>query len=250
MYMENHKNLPPGSDKHYQAYIGPPYEYDLMGARQFTLLFNLGIRETAKILDFGCGSLRLGRLLINWLNKGNYYGIDPNKWLIDEAIKNEIGNEIINIKNPNFSYNDNFDSSIFNVKFNYIIAQSIFSHTTFPLFKRVINNLINNLNENGILLFTCLTNKMSKGSEYDKNQEKWVYPTCAILEHDEIINFINSIGYCTDIKGYHSIQTWFIFSMNKDIIETAKENKNNLTDLPFSNTKLWDYSKLKYNCKK
>ena len=55
----------------------------IMGARQFTLLFNLGARETAKILDFGCGSLRLGRLLINWLNKGNYYGLDPNKWLIE-----------------------------------------------------------------------------------------------------------------------------------------------------------------------
>lgn len=124
--MNNYKNLSAGSNEHYQAYIGPPFEYDIMGARQFTLLFNLGLRETAKVLDFGCGSLRVGRLLINLLNKDNYYGIDPNQWLINDAIKNELGNSIINIKNPNFSYNNNFDSGVFNVKFNFIIAQSIF----------------------------------------------------------------------------------------------------------------------------
>ena len=42
----------------FRSFIGTEFEFDIMGGRQFTLLFNLGLREDAKLLDFGCGSLR------------------------------------------------------------------------------------------------------------------------------------------------------------------------------------------------
>jgi cyclopropane fatty-acyl-phospholipid synthase-like methyltransferase len=58
--------LNPG-DKHYKAYVGPPTQYDFMGATQFRLLCTLGLREQHKVLDFGCGSLRAGRLLLSYL---------------------------------------------------------------------------------------------------------------------------------------------------------------------------------------
>jgi hypothetical protein len=93
------KSLKPGSD-HYTAYVGPPGQYDFMGATQFALLFALGLREHHKVLDFGCGSLRAGRLLIPYLNPGCYFGIEPNRWLVDEAIKNQIGADIVSIKRP------------------------------------------------------------------------------------------------------------------------------------------------------
>jgi hypothetical protein len=57
------KKLRPGSD-HYTAWVGPPDRYDFMGATQFALLFAIGLRGHHKLLDFGCGSLRAGRLLI------------------------------------------------------------------------------------------------------------------------------------------------------------------------------------------
>ncbi len=56
------KALKPASE-HYTAYVGPPDQYDFMGGTQFALLFLLGLREHHKVLDFGCGSLRAGRLL-------------------------------------------------------------------------------------------------------------------------------------------------------------------------------------------
>jgi SAM-dependent methyltransferase len=233
--------------KNYKGYVGPAYEYDLMGGRQFNLLFNLGLRENATVLDFGCGSLRLGRLLINWLNKNNYYGIDPNKWLIDNAIENEIGKEIIKIKNPKFSYNNDFESNIFNEKFNFIIAQSIFSHTTLPLFKSSLINFKNSLKKDGIICFTLVTSKIHGNENIDKNKDKkWLYPGCCVMDFDEIIKFTNSIGFCTDIKGYHSKQTWFVFGNNKKIIDIIKNNKNNLNDLPLRKNILWDYSKLNF----
>lgn len=113
-------------------------------------------------------------------------------------------------------------------------------------------NLKNNLRENGIICFTLLTDNMYKNSTIVKNEnekEEWMYPSCTIMKYDEIINFTNLIGYCTDITGYHSKQTWFIFSMNNDIINIVKNNKNNLTDLPLSNNILWQYSELRFRRK-
>ncbi|MHC4422967.1 MAG: hypothetical protein ACYS1E_20600, partial [Planctomycetota bacterium] len=56
--------------EHYMAYVGPPDRYDLMGASQFRLLCTLGLRAPHRLLDFGCGSLRAGRLFIPYLNPG------------------------------------------------------------------------------------------------------------------------------------------------------------------------------------
>lgn len=51
----------------YRGYVGPEAQYDLMGATQFRLLCTLGLREHHTLLDFGCGSLRAGRLFIPYL---------------------------------------------------------------------------------------------------------------------------------------------------------------------------------------
>ncbi|MFP8873463.1 MAG: hypothetical protein VCB42_02780, partial [Myxococcota bacterium] len=77
---EEARTLEPGSE-HYTAYVGPPRDYDSMGATQFRLLCTLGLREHHRLLDFGCGSLRAGRFLIPYLKPGHYHGVEPNRWL-------------------------------------------------------------------------------------------------------------------------------------------------------------------------
>jgi hypothetical protein len=76
----------PGGSRHFRAYVGPPRQFDFMGATQFRLLTTLGLREHHSVLDFGCGSLRAGRLLIPYLLPGRYYGLEPNRWLIEDGI--------------------------------------------------------------------------------------------------------------------------------------------------------------------
>ena len=109
--------LKPG-DPHYMAYVGPPTQYDFMGATQFRLLCALGLRARHRLLDFGCGSLRAGRLFIPYLEPGRYHGIEPNRWLIDEAIQKELGEDLIRIKQPRFDHNDRFDSGVFGCRFD------------------------------------------------------------------------------------------------------------------------------------
>src|SRR5437763_15744102 len=120
--------LKPG-DPHYRAYVGPPEDYQLIAAMTFNLLTTLGLRQHHSLLDLGCGSLRIGRLLIPYLNRGNYFGIEPNEWLVHEGIRRELGETLVQIKRPTFFFSDSPDTiTQATVAFDFALAQSIFSH--------------------------------------------------------------------------------------------------------------------------
>src|SRR3712207_7692900 len=40
-------------DRHYRAWVGPPEEYDLIGALQTTLLLAAGLKEKHRLCDVG-----------------------------------------------------------------------------------------------------------------------------------------------------------------------------------------------------
>src|ERR1017187_6689363 len=62
---------------HYRAYVGLPERYDTLAVLQFKVLTDLGLREHHTVLDVGCGSLRLGRLLLPYLLPDRYVGVEP-----------------------------------------------------------------------------------------------------------------------------------------------------------------------------
>ena len=104
---------------HYRAYVGPPADYDLIAGQTLGLLFAAGLRETHTLLDLGCGSLRAGRLLIPYLRPGHYYGIEPNRWLVDEGIARELGADLVARKRPTFRYVDDFSAGGFGTRFDW-----------------------------------------------------------------------------------------------------------------------------------
>jgi SAM-dependent methyltransferase len=46
------------------------------GQMQFDYLINQGLQSGDRVLEIGCGTLAAGRLFIDYLSTGNYYGID------------------------------------------------------------------------------------------------------------------------------------------------------------------------------
>lgn len=160
------KSLRPASE-HYTAYVGPPEQYDYMGATQFALLFLLGLREQHRVLDFGCGSLRAGRLLIPYLNPGNYFGVEPNAWLVEDGIKHQLGG-LERIKRPTFSASDGFDADVFGVSFDFIVAQSIFSHSGPQLTAKALASFARVLEPSGLCAVTFI-----EGDE--DTPEGWFY---------------------------------------------------------------------------
>ena len=126
--------MPRTEGRTYKSYVGG--DYDVKGAMQLSLLYSLGLRAEHRLLDIGCGSLRAGRFFIFNLNPEGYTGIEPNTWLIDEAIEKEIGRDVLDIKKPIFVHNDQFDVSGLGA-FDFVLANSIASHTG-PAMTRVL----------------------------------------------------------------------------------------------------------------
>lgn len=199
-------DLKPGAS-HYRAFVGPPADYDLISAMVFNLLTSIGLRQHHKILDIGCGSLRIGRLLIPYLNKGNYYGVEPNEWLVSDGIKNEIGQDQVNIKRPTFSFKS--DLSDFNspIDADFAVAQSIFSHTGIDMLKKWMEQISKHLSTKGALLATFLLD------DKDSTAEGWIYPRCVKFKAETIKSLAKEYGLEFRLLNWkHPRQSWILLS--------------------------------------
>lgn len=201
--VEDAGKLRPGDD-HYRAFVGPPNRYDFVAASQFALLFALGLRDHQRVLDFGCGSLRLGRLLIPFLQRGCYYGIDPNRWLIEEGFDRELGRDIIEIKNPTFAYNGDFNIDFSDQSFDFVIAQSILTHTGPAFSTCFMQSAAKNLSDTGILLFSYLR---TAGSELPA--DGWHYPGCVSYNENWMMDRLRDVGlHPMPLPWYHPGAAW------------------------------------------
>ena len=164
--------LRPG-DSHYRAFVGPPVDYDLVAAMTFGLLTVLGMRQQHRVLDIGCGSLRVGRLLLPYLNRGGYTGLEPYEWLVTDGIRREVGQDQVDIKQPRFVFSDNADALLVErQQFDYAIAQSIFSHCGPDLLERWVSQVAGLLSEQGALVATYIE------ADDDNTVDGWIYPGC------------------------------------------------------------------------
>ncbi len=206
--------LPAGSD-HYRAYVGPADRFDFMSASQFALLFQLGLREYHRLLDFGCGSLRLGRLLIPFLNRGGYYGIDPNAWLIEDGITHELGSTAIDIKMPSFSYSDSFRADVFGCRFDFLMAQSIVTHTGPDLVRKLLASVPQALNPNGLFLFSYIRDEKTTAEPGDG----WHYPECVGYSSAWFEEELRKVGLISrPLPWFHPGATWHAAALNSEAL--------------------------------
>jgi SAM-dependent methyltransferase len=112
----------------HRKFIGGHWETH--GQHQLDFLRAQGLQPKHKFLDVGCGSLRAGRLLTEYLDPGNYYGIDANIELLEVGYEQELTDaQRARLPITNLRMNDRFDGD-FGVKFDMAIAQSVFSHVS------------------------------------------------------------------------------------------------------------------------
>jgi SAM-dependent methyltransferase len=198
--------LAPGS-AHYRAFVGYPFKYDLVAAMQFNLLTFLGLREHHRVLDVGCGSLRAGRLLIPYLLAGHYFGIEPEEWLLKEGIQHETGQELIQLKGAAFQCRSDFRLTSFGVDFDFILAQSIFSHSGVPDIRTCLTEAAGCLAPEGLIVASFVLDKD------DYAESDWVYPACIGYTESTMKQLAGDAGLqCMLIDWPHpNTQTWALY---------------------------------------
>lgn len=203
------KRLAPG-DEHYTAYVGPPAEYDFMGATQFRLLCALGLRDRHRLLDYGCGSLRAGRLFLPYLAPGGYTGFEPNRWLVEDAIEREIGRDMIRIKQPQLVHRANFSCSELGTRFDYVLAQSIFSHCGRDRVATILAEFRDCLTDTGLAAVTFVP---AAPGEPDCAESGWIYPRSVVYSAEAIAALVAGAGlHGRRIPWWHPRQCWWVLS--------------------------------------
>lgn len=130
----------------YKAFIGGMW--DEMGEFQFEFLKNQGLKPVHYLLDVGCGSLRGGVHFIKYLEKEHYYGYDLREDLITAANR-IIKEENLEKSSPQLATITNFDATIFEQKFDYAVAWSVFTHLSLNKITLCLGQMQKVLSENG-----------------------------------------------------------------------------------------------------
>ena len=196
----------------HRAYVGPPEYYDIIGGLQLVVLMNVGLREHHKVLDVGCGSLRGGRFIMQYLLPGNYYGIEPNKWLVEAAIDNEIGQDMIDLKRPHFSANKHMELDEWGVQFDYIMAQSIITHAPLAMVRQLMQAVYQVLSPEGTFIATVF-----EGDE-DNQLTEWSYPAGVKWTSETIIELAIAAGLSVATLPFEHPAGQLWLAMEKDKI--------------------------------
>ena len=131
---------------------GPIERFADVGRHTLKSLKLTGLKRDSYVLDVGCGVLRLGYWLIRFLQPDRYCGLEPNAKYVELGLKHAIGPELAAAKRPRFDGNTDFDFSKFGVKFDFVVARSIFSHASPEMVCRTLESFRDNSSDDGIML--------------------------------------------------------------------------------------------------
>lgn len=94
---------------------------------QIQFLTSRGLQSHHRLLDVGCGTLRGGIPIIDFLDQCNYTGIDVRQPVIDEALK-EIKLEGLSNKKPELLAFKHFAQFDLEREFDFLLAFSVLFH--------------------------------------------------------------------------------------------------------------------------
>ena len=161
------------------------------GAVQLDLLRREGLKNTDYVLEIGCGALIAAIPIMSFLEPKHFVGIDPNKWLIDASLKIKENKDFVDKKQGQFFYNENFDASLANIQFDYVISHSIISHAPLWQFKLFLQNCAKVLKNGGKVVFSL---RLTEPNEFDptgikeeSTTDKWQYPTNTYFHKNTVI---------------------------------------------------------------
>jgi SAM-dependent methyltransferase len=109
---------------------GPLRKFEAVGRNQLSILLQSGLDFDSRVLDVGCGALRAGYWLIRFLEPGGYFGIEPNRAMLEAGRDMIVTPAVVAEKRPTFDHNDRFDFAVFGTTFDFVIARSVWTHTS------------------------------------------------------------------------------------------------------------------------
>ncbi|MDG4858640.1 class I SAM-dependent methyltransferase [Streptomyces sp. T-3] len=148
--------------------------WNQIGQLQFDYLVEHGLRPEQRMLDIGCGNLRAGRLFIDHLEPGHYYGIDISPDILIAA-KHTLVRSGLQSKLPYLTIADNLTFDFLpDAHFDVVHAHSVFSHSPLHVIEECFQNVGRILAPGGFFDFTF---DRTEGKEHHVLREDFYYRT-------------------------------------------------------------------------
>jgi ubiquinone/menaquinone biosynthesis C-methylase UbiE len=125
-----------------------------VGQMQFDYLSAHGLKPGMRILEIGCGNLRAGRLFIEHLDDGNYYGIDISPDILVAAL-DTISEYSLQTKLPRLTLVDDLKLGFLpDHAFDVVHAHSVFSHSPLDVITECLQHVGRIMAPGGFFDFT------------------------------------------------------------------------------------------------
>ena len=133
--------------------------WDEIGALQLEFLKTNGLLPQSRLLDIGCGSLRLGIRAVEFLRAKNYWGTDLNQALLDAGYNKEIVPAGLAEKLPrsHLVVDEDFAFSDIPHEIDFAVAQSVFTHLPLNHMRLCLANLGRHITSPCTFFFTIFT---------------------------------------------------------------------------------------------
>ena len=129
--------------------VGPAYLWQMKRDFQINFLKNSGLKPEHYLLDIGCGTLRGGIPLIDYLQEKHYFGIDARKEVLDEGYK-ELEETGLEWKQPTLLFAPDISQVAIQREFDVIWAFSVLIHMTDEILNDALNFVAGHLADAGV----------------------------------------------------------------------------------------------------
>ena len=145
-----------------------------IGQMQFGYLIGHGLKPGDRMLEIGCGNLRAGRLFIDYLDAGNYYGIDISPDIL-LAAAGTVAEYRLQAKLPHLTLVRDMSLGFLPDRhFTVVHAHSVFSHSPIDVIDECLRTVRRVMAPGGFFDFTF---DRTEGGEHQVLHEDFYYRT-------------------------------------------------------------------------
>jgi SAM-dependent methyltransferase len=149
-----------------------------IGQLQFDYAISHGIKPDMAMLEIGCGNLRAGRLFVDYLDAGNYYGLDISPDILIAA-QDTIAEFDLRAKLPRLTFVKDLRLGFLpDSTFDFVHAHSVFSHSPIEVIDECLAHVGRIMAPGGFFDFTF---DRTDGAEHHVLHEDFYYRTETLI---------------------------------------------------------------------
>jgi SAM-dependent methyltransferase len=153
-------------------------EWLSVGQMQFDYLTGHGLKPGMRMLEIGCGNLRAGRLFIDYLDPGDYYGTDISPDIL-LAAQRTLASEGLQDKVPYLTLVTDLKLAFLPAEhFDVVHAHSVFSHSPIEIIEECLASVGRVMKPDAFFDFTF---DRTDGAEHQVLHEDFYYRTETLI---------------------------------------------------------------------